>query len=349
MSRWKQIGLVSSLALLSTAFQSSGAVVRAVLFFSPTCPHCHAVMTETLPPIMEEYGEQLQIVAIDTTTPGGQQLYQSAVQALDIPEERRAVPSLVVGTTVLVGSLEIPSLLPGLVETGLAGGGIGWPGIPGLLDALPPDLTGETALVTPEGDLLARFSQDVLGNGLAVLVLLATLGTLGWAAFQLGTRRPSAPRLMAGGAWRTWGVPVLATAGAAISVYLTYIESTGSLAACGPVGDCNAVQQSEYASLFGLVPVGALGVVGYGLILAIHVSRRNLTGPADARAGFVLLLITAAGTAFSAYLTFVEAFVIGAACAWCLSSAILMTLLLTSTIPEAKRWLTRSQPSRTPS
>jgi uncharacterized membrane protein len=34
------------------------------------------------------------------------------------------------------------------------------------------------------------------------------------------------------------------------------------------------------------------------------------------------------GTLFSVYLTFLEPFVIGATCIWCLSSAVVMTLLL---------------------
>ena len=34
------------------------------------------------------------------------------------------------------------------------------------------------------------------------------------------------------------------------------------------------------------------------------------------------------GVLFSIYLTFLEPFVIGASCAWCLSSAIVMTLIL---------------------
>ncbi|NQV07202.1 hypothetical protein HQ535_11680 [bacterium] len=39
------------------------------------------------------------------------------------------------------------------------------------------------------------------------------------------------------------------------------------------------------------------------------------------------------GTAFSIYLTFLEPFVIGATCAWCLTSALVVTGLL---------WLTAS-------
>jgi len=37
--------------------------------------------------------------------------------------------------------------------------------------------------------------------------------------------------------------------------------------------------------------------------------------------------MTAFGTLFSIYLTFLEPFVIGATCLWCLSSAVIMTTL----------------------
>ena len=41
------------------------AVARAVLFYSPTCPHCHKVMTEDLPPLVERYGDRFVIVGVD--------------------------------------------------------------------------------------------------------------------------------------------------------------------------------------------------------------------------------------------------------------------------------------------
>jgi uncharacterized membrane protein len=41
-----------------------------------------------------------------------------------------------------------------------------------------------------------------------------------------------------------------------------------------------------------------------------------------------LLAGTVSGVAFSIYLTFLEPFVIGATCAWCLTSAILITVLM---------------------
>jgi uncharacterized membrane protein len=47
------------------------------------------------------------------------------------------------------------------------------------------------------------------------------------------------------------------------------------------------------------------------------------------------------GTLFSVYLTFLEPFVLGATCAWCLTSAVLQTLLLWLTADPARASLAR--------
>ena len=58
-------------------------------------------------------------------------------------------------------------------------------------------------------------------------------------------------------------VPVLVLIGVGVASYLSYIEISHVEAACGPVGDCNTVNQSKYATLFGFLPVGVLGLIGY--------------------------------------------------------------------------------------
>ena len=112
-------------------------IVQALLFYSPTCPHCHQVITVTLPPLIEQYGEQLQILGIDTSQEEGGYLYQAAVVKFNIPEHRLGVPALIVGDVVLVGSVEIPERFPALIADGLAAGGMGWPDIPNLREIVP--------------------------------------------------------------------------------------------------------------------------------------------------------------------------------------------------------------------
>ncbi len=93
-----------------------------------------------------------------------------------------------------------------------------------------------------------------------------------------------------------------------------------------------------------MLPVGVLGVIGYGAILWLNFYRSARAGrPAD-RASLGMLALTSAGTAFSAYLTFLEVFVIGAVCAWCLASALLMTLLLGLSVRDGVEAIARIRP-----
>ena len=144
---------VLTLLLLTGALirpaNASSPVVQAVLFYSPTCSHCHKVITEDLPPLTEKYGDQLQILGVDVTVEAGQNLYQAAIQRFNIPDDRLGVPTLVVGGTVLVGSLEIPEQFPILIEQWLAAGGIGWPDIPGLKESLQLSSPSENEQTDP--------------------------------------------------------------------------------------------------------------------------------------------------------------------------------------------------------
>ena len=114
------------------------SVVQAVFFFSPTCPHCHDVIDNLLMPMIEEYGDRLQIMAVNVTEEDGQALYQIAIEHYQIPQNRLGVPTMIINDVVLVGSGEIPGQFPQMVEEGLAAEGFGWPGIPGLEEAVAP-------------------------------------------------------------------------------------------------------------------------------------------------------------------------------------------------------------------
>jgi uncharacterized membrane protein len=114
-------------------------------------------------------------------------------------------------------------------------------------------------------------------------------------------------------------------------------------AVCGPVGDCNAVQSSPYARLFGVLPIGVLGVIGYVAILIAWLWGRLRSDRLAEAAPVIVFGLTVFGVLFSVYLTFLEPFVIGAVCAWCLTSAIVMTLLMLITLPPARQTLAKLQ------
>jgi uncharacterized membrane protein/thiol-disulfide isomerase/thioredoxin len=361
---------------------SDPAVVRAVLFYSPGCGHCYLVITETLPALFEQYGNQLYIVGVDVSQPEGQALFVTALQHFNL--ESGGVPFLVVGDIYLVGSVDIPEKFPGLIELYLAQGGTDWPAIPGLVEALsvvqpdaePATPTTQTEFTptamaleaadsltptlqvsaTPEafvpkptpgliiagsysGNFRDRFTRDLQGNTLAVFVLASMIFSVGGAIpyfRRLPRLRKERPRRSL---WSEWLTLALCIIGMIVAGYLAYVETANVEAVCGPVGDCNTVQQSEYARLFGLLPIGILGLFGYSLILVAWLARRYASGRIAVYASLALMMMSAGGLLFSIYLTFLEPFVIGATCAWCLTSAILMTALFWLSLAPGQRAL----------
>lgn len=139
--------------------------------------------------------------------------------------------------------------------------------------------------------------------------------------------------------WLDVAVPVLSVIGLGVSLYLTYIEFTQARALCGPVGDCNAVQNSPYAKLFGVIPIGLVGAIGYIAILFAWIWRRMRSDTLTRIAGPVMFGMALFGTLFSIYLTYLELFVIHAVCIWCLSSAVIITALMLLHLPAITQWL----------
>jgi uncharacterized membrane protein len=122
---------------------------------------------------------------------------------------------------------------------------------------------------------------------------------------------------------------VLTLIGIGIAGYLTYVHYAGLKVLCLSSGGCETVQASSYAKLDG-VPVAVLGLIGYICILGTLVIRGEL----GRIAGFAIALT---GFGFSMYLTYRELFTIHAICQWCVSSAVLMTLLAILTAIRALR------------
>ncbi len=438
MTRFPTLFVLLLTTLVSPAYAPQAtSQVRAVLFFSPSCPHCHTVISEGLPPLVERFGESLVIAAINTQSLEGQRLFRAAGDLYGIPPEQLGVPMLAVADRALVGSFDIPDQLPGIVEDGLASGGIPWPEIDGLVaalvasgvevaeppgveelvaeeervaaeDPLPaaevefedpsavsipaptqlatddveledpsvaarggpiveppgrvevdapvtptdrvtaPELTeAETTLAIPDVDPRGaimdlagaesrtanltpwqKFDQDRTGNSIALVVLIGMIISV-LAVLVVVIRRSDAPH------WPGWVVAVIIVTGLVVAAYLSYVEVTYAEAICGPVGDCNTVQQSSYARLFGILPIGVLGFYGY-TVLGLGWLLRD-RGPVrwNTILATALWLGALLGTFFSIYLTVLEPFVIGATCMWCITSAVLMTLLLWASTPAA--------------
>ena len=363
-------------------------VVQAVLFYSPTCPHCHHVITEVLIPMQEQYGPTLQILGLSTQDEAGSFLYQAAVEHYEIPENRLGVPLLIVADKLMVGSVEIEEQFPPIVEDGFSGDGVPWPDFPALFEVFPdlpttvvagsaePVATKvavtveatETAVSTPTAEPpVAPISEsgdtdtavlvpeiideteqvselpgspldavvddiveteaaappaDPVGMAIGSVVLIGMLVTLGYAIGRFIVSQRNTAVIL-----NEWTIPVIALVGLGVALYLGYVEVTHTAAVCGPVGECNIVQSSPYARLLG-VPVAGWGVLNYVTILVLWFGQRRMQGSLHTFVIWSLVLLTVFGTFYSIFLTGLELFVIRAVCLWCLSSAVITTVLM---------------------
>jgi uncharacterized membrane protein len=114
---------------------------------------------------------------------------------------------------------------------------------------------------------------------------------------------------------------LLTVMGLGVAGYLTYVHYAGIKPACTAGGGCEKVQTSTYSALVG-VPVALLGVLAYLSILGL------LVAPPSETARFATVVITTVGFGFSGYLTYRELFSIHAICDWCVSSAVILTVLM---------------------
>jgi uncharacterized membrane protein len=125
---------------------------------------------------------------------------------------------------------------------------------------------------------------------------------------------------------------VLSVVGLLISAYLTWVHFRGVAPLClTGSGGCERVQTNPYAVIFGL-PVATLGLGAYTGLLASAL----LKGEVGVLSG---LFVTLVGVLFSAYLTWLELFVIHAICQYCVLSAILMAASLILVVVRTKRQL----------
>lgn len=123
--------------------------------------------------------------------------------------------------------------------------------------------------------------------------------------------------------WLRWISLILAGLGAVDALYLTWIKVQRETALfCAPGGGCDTVNTSPYSELGG-IPIALFGLGMYALIAALLLLEGRW---AYGRLAVFGLALT--GTLYSAYLTYLELFVIHAVCPYCVISALLVAGLL---------------------
>lgn len=129
---------------------------------------------------------------------------------------------------------------------------------------------------------------------------------------------------------------ILALAGLFISCYL-WLYKLGKIGtiACG-TGGCETVQLSAQSRFLG-VEVALIGVVGYAALLGLALLGLS---PKHAGASWPLkgLILMAGGAVlFTAYLKYLEFFVIHAICRWCVASAAIIATMFGLAVVEWRR------------
>jgi uncharacterized membrane protein len=133
--------------------------------------------------------------------------------------------------------------------------------------------------------------------------------------------------------WQGFGIPLLSFLGMLVAGYLTWLHWSGSRALCAGVGDCETVQNSPYAEVAG-IPVALLGLGMYAALFGLALYRRRAHPEVLPALGLAIFGISLAGVLYSAYLTYIELAVIHAICPWCVTSAVLITLIFALSVRE---------------
>lgn len=122
-------------------------------------------------------------------------------------------------------------------------------------------------------------------------------------------------------------VAALALAGIFISLYLTLYKLgiIGELS-CS-IGSCETVNTSKWSRFLGL-PVAAWGLLFYIDVFAVALIGTSPRFEDEPVISMLLVAEAALGVLFSAWLTYLELAVIHAICIWCVTSAVIVTLIL---------------------
>jgi len=305
--------------------RASSPDVRALVFFDPDTSQGKELFAFYLPGLFERYGDRLEVSGIDLSQTQGRTAYSEAAKRLSLPHQPIDAPVVVVGNRAIVGLFDIAtSLGDDFEDLAKDPSAKSWPPDPALQKMLPDGIETVKVRVASEGvaqvESAPEPTGDRIANALAVAVLLGMVAALIHSLARL-RRQNNMPE-------PGTSVALLLTLaiGLGISAYTAYTALADVEPMCGPIGNCAAVQESEYSKLFG-IPLGMLGLIGYSLILVTWLIARYLS-PQGGRWHWIPWAVALFGVLFSLRLTALEPFVIGEICIWCLGSAVSITAAL---------------------
>ena len=128
-------------------------------------------------------------------------------------------------------------------------------------------------------------------------------------------------------------IAALALGGVGLATYLAMYKlgMIGTLACT--IGHCETVNLSRWATLVG-IPVAVWGVGFYVVLFLVAFFGTTERFVNATWVSHALLALTGWGVVFSAWLTYLELYVIKAVCMFCVISAILVTVLFLLSVVE---------------
>lgn len=310
------IQLILMVIPLQGVMAKEATSLKAVLFYPSFCEECPAVIDDFLFPLSATQGEKLELYPVDITEPPGDTVFKLILDRFGDEPDSWNRPAVLVGGLLLRGKSEIIDGMPPLLAGEQTAEFTAWPDLPELQRMISGEDTGSI----PE----ARSGSDLIATGLAWTVMISMLLALGFTTWRLVKKGRA---LLECSPVQSWGLPLFVLIGLGIGVYLSSVALTHNVAMCGPIGDCATVQSSSYSKMLG-IPMSTWGLAFYLGILLLWLMPRFLTGIWSRRSTLGLLAFSIFGVMFSIYLTNLELFVIHAVCIWCLTSAVLTTLIM---------------------
>lgn len=118
---------MSILALLVACSPRPRGVVKAIIFYTPSCNHCSEVVDQTITDLQSKFKENLELTWIDVTGARGREIYKTCIEHYPITSDQIIFPVVLIGDQVLVGQALVDNFQSQI--QGALADGLDWPKI----------------------------------------------------------------------------------------------------------------------------------------------------------------------------------------------------------------------------
>jgi cytochrome c biogenesis protein CcdA/thiol-disulfide isomerase/thioredoxin len=134
----RKLAFVAGIVVILASFpmtiahaQEEKPTVRGYLFYSQECSACRQVRSQVMPKLYQQFGQQLQIMAIEISADDANyQWLLACEQKYGVSPEEAGIPVLFIGDQYLIGVPAIESQLPDLFQEYVSKGGVDYPDVP---------------------------------------------------------------------------------------------------------------------------------------------------------------------------------------------------------------------------